>query len=106
MSLLISYSKSKSKADLKNKAIYLDRDFYEIIFKHCYNSSNYRILKTLVSINKKSAPKVIENDRLNQFNKELLKLCKNLNITHPQFNELMDIANTAISKREHLWFSG
>ena len=106
MAILVCYSRSAPEDHARLKAIYLDHAFYELIFSHCLKErSHYAILSVVASLRYKSPQLVVSGRELATLSNELLNL-EYAGLTHPQFAELRQVCDKAISDDCSLSISG
>lgn len=105
MAFLVCYSKSLSD-HAKNKAIYLDQRFYELIFRHCRSEgSGFTILRQVALLRYKSPRILFSMKQLPCLVEELERLEK-ANHTHPQILGLKDACEAAMQTDYALSVSG
>jgi len=60
MALLVCYSSSPPEDHARKKALYLDQEFYELIFAHCRcDPGHYAVLREIASLRYKSPVMVV-----------------------------------------------
>jgi hypothetical protein len=75
MAFLVCYSRSAPEDHTRHTAIYLDQDFYELIFRHCISErSHYASLSVIASLRYKSPLLVVTGDELDSLTDELVAL--------------------------------
>jgi len=105
MAFLVCYS--DSLADHANdKAIYLDQQFYEMIFRHCRGeSSGFTLLRQISLLRYKSPAILISMEQLTALTAELEDL-ENANRKHPQIREFKTVCQDATRNDTNLTISG
>lgn len=95
MAFLVCYSSSAPKDHCRQKAIYLDQNFYELIFRHCMKTrSNYAVLSVVASLRYKSPMLVLDGDDLDRLVQELGYL-EAEGQSHSQFDQLRHVCAKA-----------
>ncbi|HUG67857.1 MAG TPA: hypothetical protein VMM76_08895 [Pirellulaceae bacterium] len=106
MAFLVCYSKSAPEDHCRERAIYLDQKFYELIFRHCMKTrSNYAVLSVVGSLRYKSPMLVLADDDLDRLVQELGYL-ESAGHMHPQFAELRHVCTKAKADGLSLSISG
>jgi hypothetical protein len=106
MAFLICFSRSEPHDHVAQKAIYLDQQFYELIFHHCTKKrSYYANLSVIASLRYKSPLVVVEGKNLESLVKELEAL-EQLGHAHPQLAKFREVCGNAISQSCSLSISG
>jgi hypothetical protein len=106
MAFLVCYSRSAPGDHARQKAIYLDLKFYEMIFRHCIaERSFYAILGAVASLRYKSPLLVIAEDRLDSLADELTHL-ETSGHSHPQIAEFRKVCAKAKADGCSLSISG
>jgi hypothetical protein len=98
MAFLVSYSQTPPYDHTRNRAIYLDQRFYELIYGNCRSDSGpFRVLRELASLRYKSPILTVSEQRLQQLAQELtcLELSK---ASHPQIAEFKKVCQKAVSE--------
>lgn len=91
MAFLVCYSKSASEDGGGDTAIYLDQEFYGIIFQTCISErSRYANLSAVASLRYKSPTLVIAGKSLDLLAEELVTFERSGNV-HPQIAELRQV---------------
>ena len=106
MAFLVCYSKSAPDDHGRQRAIYLDQKFYQLIFRHCMKyRSDYAVLSVVASLRYKSPILVLDGDDLDRLVQEVgcLEYAGN---SHPQFAELRHICAKAKADGFSLTISG
>lgn len=101
MAFLVCFKKSDCEFSWRDKAIYLDQKFYEMIFNQGYDADC--ILKRISRLNYDGELEV-EYDQLAKLKAELLKLGENNN--HGQISEFIDIVNKSLESSYSLMIAG
>jgi hypothetical protein len=84
MAFLVCYSYSPPADHTRNKAIYIDQQFYELIFRHCRSiGGQFPILGEIAALRYKSPTLVVSADRLNLLDRELAAF-EESGFSHPQ----------------------
>jgi hypothetical protein len=87
MAFLVCYSRSAPDDHTRQKAIYLDQGFYEMIFQQCMmERSHYANLSVVASLRYKSPLLLVAGDNLDSLAKELVHL-EGAGHSHPQLAE-------------------
>jgi len=105
MAFLICYSGSLDD-HTRNKAVYLDQAFYELIFAHCRSErSGYGVLREIASLRYKSPTIIVGDDRLRLLPDELAMLSAS-GVSHPQIAEFSRVCAQAQADGCSLTISG
>jgi hypothetical protein len=105
MAFLVCYS-LPHKDHVRNRAIYLDQQFYELIFENCRSENEaYPLLRKIALLNYKSPTLIIETHHLVAFEQELARF-ELLNLGHPQIEEFKSVCGKARSDGYGLTISG
>jgi hypothetical protein len=97
MAFLVCYSKSAPHDHTERTAVYLDQQFYEVVFQHCTSDrSHYPSLSVIASLRYKSPLLVIPTAQLRSLAEELQTLAQ-LGQQHPQLAELEQVCAKALS---------
>jgi hypothetical protein len=95
MAFLVCYSRSPSDDHARDRAIYLDHRFYELIFKHCRSERGpYTVLREIASLRYKSPMLIVIRDRLTLLDQELEKL-EASGLSHPQIAGFRQVCSRA-----------
>ena len=87
MAFLVCYSRSAPDDHTRQKAIYLDQKFYEMVFEHCLaERSLYAVLSVVASLRYKSPLLVVAGDGLDRLVAEFTYL-EHSGHFHPQIAE-------------------
>lgn len=106
MALQVCYSKCAPDDHSRRNAIYLDQDFYELIFRNCLaNRSRYAVLSAIASLRYKSPILVVANDEFATLVQELGYL-EDEGLSHSQLAELRQVCENANSDGSNLSISG
>lgn len=106
MALLVCYSRSAPDDHTREKAIYLDQKFYELIFRQCMKMrSFYANLSVIASLRYKSPLLVVADDNLDSLTNELVNLERS-GQKHPQLEEFRQVCSKAKSDGCSLSISG
>ncbi len=106
MALLVCYSKSPPNDHARDRAIYLNQRFYELIFKNCRSEQTpYIVLRDIALLRYKSPTLIVSGDRLALLDRELMNL-EESNLSHPQIAEFRQVCNKAKSDGCALTISG
>ncbi len=105
MAFLVCYSILLSD-HAKDKAIYLDQRFYELIFRNCRRESSGFILLRQISLLRYTSPRIlISAEQLSTLEAELDKL-GTLHSSHSQIEEFKTVCQNAVQKGKSLTISG
>jgi hypothetical protein len=75
MAFLVCYSQVPPDDHARNRAIYLDQKFYELIFENCQSERGpYVVLREMASLRYKSPTLVVSGERLDLLDQELATL--------------------------------
>ena len=106
MAFLVCYSWSPPEDHSRDRAIYLDQNFYELIFKHCRAERGpYMVLREIALLKYKSPTLIVIGDRLTVLDQELEKF-EASGLSHPQIAEFRQVCNRAKSDGCALTISG
>jgi hypothetical protein len=106
MAFLVSYSRSAPDDHTRQKAIYLDQSFYELIFHHCMRKrSYYANLSAIASLRYKSPLLVVSEDNLDSLTRELEDLERSGH-AHSQLTEFRQVCAKAKANGCSLSISG
>jgi hypothetical protein len=106
MAFLVCYSSFPPADHTRNKAIYLDQNFYELIFAHCRSDSGpYTVLRDIASLRYKSPVMAVRDDRLDLLDRELA-LFQTSGQTHHQIAEFRQVCAKAKADGCALTISG
>jgi hypothetical protein len=106
MAFLVCYSRSAPDDHTRQKAIYLDQKFYEMIFQHCMaERSFYAVLSVVASLRYKSPLLVVAGDELDRLVAELTHL-EGAGHPHPQLAEFRQVCAKAKTDGCSLSISG
>ena len=106
MAFLVCYSRTPPHDHTKDKAIYLNQEFYEIIFAECRrDKSDYNILSDIASLKYKSPTLVVPIENLAALMDELRLLLASEK-HHPQIQEFQNVCAKAIELGCSLTISG
>jgi len=100
MAFLVCFKKSDCTFDWRDKAIYLDQEFYKLIY---YNRDKSRILDSVSKLGYDDEME-IENSELNELKRELVKLDP-LN-RYPKIKSLLEVIDVSISSKYNLMIAG
>jgi hypothetical protein len=90
---------------IRDKAIYLDQRFYELIVKHCRaESGTYSVLREMALLKYKSPAIIVANDRLEALDQELVNL-ERARMSHSQIAELRYWCEKSMSDKRVLTIS-
>jgi len=103
MAFLVCYSSSLDD-HTRDKAVYLDQAFYELIFAQCA-SDRYRVLREIASLRYKSPTIIVSQDRLGLLSDELTMLSAS-GVSHPQIGEFSQACARAQTDGCSLTISG
>ena len=105
MAFLVCYSNSIAD-HARDNAIYLEQQFYELIFRHCRDeSSGFTLLRKIALLQYKSPTILISSEQLPVLIDELQEL-GDVKPTHPQIAELKHICRDAAQTGSGLTISG
>lgn len=106
MAFLVCYSRSAPDDHIRQKAIYLDQKFYELIFRQCMRKrSYYANLSVIASLRYKSPLLVVADENLDSLTRELEDLEKS-GQAHPQLAEFRQACAKAKAESCSLSISG
>jgi hypothetical protein len=106
MAFLVCYSRSAPDDHTRQRAIYLDQNFYEIIFQHCrMDRSSYPVLGVIASLRYKSPLLVVAREQLDSLAHELADL-EASGHPHPQLAEFHQVCGKAKADNCNLTISG
>jgi hypothetical protein len=106
MAFLVCYSSFPPDDHTRNKAIYLNQGFYELIFAHCRSDGcPYAILREIASLRYKSPTLVVSQKRLGLLAQELVDL-EASGRSHPQIAEFRQVCAKAKAEGYSLTISG
>ena len=99
MAFLVCYSRSAPDDHADRKAIYLDQQFYEFIFRHCIpERGHYATLSVIASLRYKGPLLVVAGESLDSLAHELAEL-ERTGRFHPQLSEFRHVCARAIADR-------
>jgi hypothetical protein len=106
VAFVVCYSWSPPDDHTRHGAIYLNQQFYELIFKHCRLAGGpYVVLREIALLKYKSPTLVVSVDRLAVLDQELMSLGES-GVSHPQITELRQVCAKATSDGCALTVSG
>lgn len=106
MAFLVCYSRSAPDDHVRQKAIYLDQKFYEMIFRQCtIKRSYYANLSVVASLRYKSPLLVVAGEWLDSLAHELADLERSGH-EHPQLAEFRQVCAKAKADGCSLSISG
>ena len=106
MAFLVCYSRSAPHDHTQQVAIYLDQDFYKLIFQNCITDrSHYANLSVIASLRYKSPHLVVSDENLESLAAELEELQLSGH-AHPQLAELGRACAHAITEGCSLSITG
>jgi hypothetical protein len=106
MAFLVCYSRSPPDDHTRDKAIYLDQRFYELIFRYCRSDRGpYTVLREIATLRYKSPTLVVVADRLDMLDKELGNFAASGQL-HPQIAEFRRVCGQAKATGCALTISG
>jgi hypothetical protein len=106
MAFLVCYSRSAPDDHGRQLAIYLDQQFYELLFSNCLKArSTYAVLGVVASLRYKSPLLVVADDELARLAQELTYL-ESAGHLHPQVAELREVCAKAQNEGYNLTISG
>ncbi len=106
MAILVCYSRSAPEDHVREKAIYLDQKFYELIFRQCMmDRSFYANLSVIASLRYKSPLLVVADENLDSLLRELVDLERS-GQTHLQLAEFRQVCAKAKADGCSLSISG
>jgi hypothetical protein len=96
MALLVCYSSSPPADHGRNKAIYLDQEFYGLIFALCRSDRRpYAVLREMASLRYKSPVMVVSGERLDSLDEELAAFEASSGQKHRQIAEFRRVCANA-----------
>ena len=105
MAFLVCYSSSLDD-HARDKAVYLDQAFYELIFAHCASDrGDYAVLREIALLRYKSPTIIVGQERLGLLADELATLAAS-GVSHPQIAELSQVCARAQTDGCGLTISG
>lgn len=105
MAFLVCYSRSPPDDHARQKAIYLEQSFYEVVFTQCLEDrSHYANLSVIASLRYKSPLVVVAGDNLDALVAELTEL--EGTGQHPQLAEFQQVCAKAKADGCSLSISG
>jgi hypothetical protein len=103
---LVCYSRSAPTDHGRQKAIYLDQKFYELIFRECMTKRSYFAnLSVIASLRYNSPLVVVDGDHLDSLSRELADL-EGAGETHPQLADFRQVCAKAKADGCSLSISG
>lgn len=94
MAFLVCYSRSLDD-HTRDKSVYLDQAFYELIFAHCASDrGNYAALREIALLRYESPTMFVGRERLGLLADELAILAAS-GVSHPQIAELSQVCARA-----------
>jgi len=106
MAFVVCYSRSAPDDHCRQDAIYLDQQFYEIIFRHCMAERSYfAVLSVVASLRYMSPLLVVSEDELDRLVRELSDV-EASGHAHPQLAEFRQVCAKAKSDGFNLSISG
>jgi hypothetical protein len=106
MAYRVCYSSYPPEDHTTDPAIYLDQEFYELIFEHCRGEgSDFTVLKTIAELRYKSPTFFLDADSLKMLVCELNRL-PDIGLLHLQVPDFRNVADTALRRNYSLSISG
>jgi hypothetical protein len=106
VALLVCYSRYPPDDHARDKAIYLDQRFYELIYKGCRSELGpYAVLREIALLKYKSPTLVVLGERLRLLHQELMRL-EESGVSHPQIAKFRQVCIDATSNGCSLTISG
>ena len=106
MAFLVCFSRVPPADHALHRAIYLDQQFYELIFSQCRSdSAPYTVLREMSCMRYKSPTMVVAGSRPALLDQDLVRLAQS-GASHPQIGELRDVCAKAMSEQLVLTISG
>ena len=106
MAFLVCYSSNPPEDHTRDRAIYLDQAFYEMIFGRCRGEeSGFDILRAIAGLRYKSPILVVDDESLEVLVCELNRL-SDLGQLHSQVPEFRNVAHSALRRKCSLTISG
>ena len=106
VAFLVCYSWSPPDDHPRHKAIYLNQQFYELIYDECRSDLRpYVVLREIALLKYKSPTLVVSGDRLALLDRELMDLERS-GMSHPQLSEFRQVCTKAASDGCALTISG
>jgi hypothetical protein len=106
MAFVVCYSWSPPDDHTRHRAIYLDQQFYELIYGHCRSEgSPYSVLREIALLRYKSPTLVVSGERLTLLDQDLKRLAES-GAWHSQTAVLRQVCAKAIADGCALTVSG
>ena len=106
MAFVVCYSWSPPDDHTRHRAIYLDQQFYELIYGHCRSEgSPYSVLREIALLRYKSPTLVVSGERLTLLDQDLKRLAES-GASHSQTAVLRQVCAKAIADGCALTVSG
>jgi hypothetical protein len=97
VAFLVCYSRSPPDDHTRDRAIYLDQQFYELIYNGCrFEHGPYLVLREIALLKYKGPTLVVSGERLALLDLELRKL-EQSGVSHPQIAEFRQVCAKATS---------
>lgn len=103
MAFLVCYSEQLTD-HTKERALYLDQGFYELVFSHC-RTNQFNFMRRLAVLRYKSPTQMIACGHLGELLQELNIMEQN-GLAHPQLAELRQACRVAKNRGVGLTISG
>ena len=106
MAFLVCYSWSPPDDHTRDKAIYLDQRFYEMVYRRCRAEEPlYTVLREIALLRYKSPRLVVSGERLALLDEHLARLAES-GASHPQIAALRQVCAKAVADGCALTVSG
>jgi hypothetical protein len=106
MAFVVCYSWSPPDDHTRHRAIYLDQQFYELIYGRCRSEGDrYSVLREIALLKYKSPILVVSGERLALLDQELKRLAES-GASHPQTAVLRQVCAKAMADGCALTVSG
>jgi hypothetical protein len=106
VAFVVCYSRSPPDDHTRHRAIYLNQQFYEVIFGECRSPDGpYGVLREIALLRYKSPTLVVAGDRLGVLDQDLARLERS-GASHPQIAEFRQVCAKAIADGCALTISG
>jgi hypothetical protein len=106
MAFVVCYSRCPPADHTRYGAIYLDQQFYELIYGQCRSASGpYIVLREISLLRYKSPTLVVSGDQLALLDKDLVRLAES-GAAHPQVEALRQVCARAVAEGWALTVSG
>jgi hypothetical protein len=98
MALNVCFHDRGRAVDWSKKAIYLDQEFYELLYRHYERRESRSLLKAMVAIGYEDEF-IIAADQVEGALRDLERISDGVGAPHPQFHALGDVLREAATRK-------